>query len=403
MKVVVVAPEYPPTTIGGGAAHVYKLVQHLCKKCSEIVVFTTTLEKESFWAKPTILEYSNLRILSFPPIPLPNFSWPIEWKTRLPKSVPFITYLLRELDQEDVIVHIHGYGHVPSDVAAILSKLRRKRYVLTVHGFPREPHRRGQLYQLAYFLYSNSLSSLTLRWADSTIAVSRTVADECVHGGVSPQAVRVIYNGISTEEFLELPDGEEFRARHGVKNGKIIVCIGRLSWVKGFQHVILALPLVKEKIPDAKLVLVGRDGGYLTELRRVANETGMSDSVLFLGWATNRETRAALSAADVVVVPSLYEPFGMVALEAMAAGKVLAASNTSGLAELLDHEQTALMFDAGDYRSLARAVVRALTDPSLREEMPRKAKKKAACFSWQRAADKTFQAYVEVLQKGNGN
>src|SRR5690606_26202466 len=149
--------------------------------------------------------------------------------------------------------------------------------------------------------------------------------------------------------------------------------------------------------PDTVLVIAGK-GPERDALAALAAELGVAPRVRFAGYISDRERNTLYQAADVAVFPSRYEPFGIVALEAMALGAPLIVSGTGGLAEVVTHRETGLLFHPGDPRSLAEQIIAALNAPSLCRAMARRALQAVKDrYSWEHVAQQTLAVYRRVL------
>jgi glycosyltransferase involved in cell wall biosynthesis len=210
--------------------------------------------------------------------------------------------------------------------------------------------------------------------------------------------IDVIYNGITIGEFHQPFDGAErteFRSRFAAPYEKIIFFIGRMVREKGAQVLIDALPRVRAQYTNAKLVIAG--GGYRDHLENQARELGMASQVYFAGRVSDEDREKLYRVADVAVYPSLYEPFGIVALEAMAAKVPVVVSNAGGLPEVVQHDVTGTVTYVNDPDSLAWGIVRVLKDPDLAYNMAEAAfERLKVVFDWNVIAVQTKAVYDRV-------
>jgi glycogen synthase len=184
------------------------------------------------------------------------------------------------------------------------------------------------------------------------------------------------------------------RHRYG---SPLVVFAGRLEKEKGVQTLIDAMPRVRRSVPGARAVVVGA-GGAERELRAHARRRRLGSAMTFAGFVSDAELRATVAAADVAVVPSLYEPFGIVALEAMSIGSPLVAARTGGLTAIVDGDRTGWQFAPGDPVDLADVLTSALTDR--RESRRRATAAREAIvsrFSWPAIASGTGAVYRGLL------
>ena len=174
-----------------------------------------------------------------------------------------------------------------------------------------------------------------------------------------------------------------------------LLCIGRLVKQKGFERAIEALAIIRARLPTARLIIAG-DGELREALERRAAALGVADAVELTGWVQPRDVPALLNRASVVVVPSQWESFGLVALEAAQMARPVIAFRVGGLPEIVADGRTGLLVDAGDTTALAAAILRALLKPGEAAEMGRRARERAKTFSAVRYAD-AFEAVYRRL------
>ncbi|MET0907983.1 MAG: glycosyltransferase family 4 protein, partial [Ilumatobacteraceae bacterium] len=144
----------------------------------------------------------------------------------------------------------------------------------------------------------------------------------------------------------------------------LVLTWGNVQYEKGFQVLARSMHLVRGRVPNVRGVIAGR-GSYLPDLQSQIDVEGVSDIVELPGYVADAALRSLAHRAGVVVVPSLYEPFGIVALEALAAGAPLIVARTGGLAELLADTEAGITFEPGNPEDLARCITEVLTDPDL--------------------------------------
>src|SRR5207253_11404786 len=160
-------------------------------------------------------------------------------------------------------------------------------------------------------------------------------------------------------------DLARLRSEFAAPEQKLVLLIGRLVYEKGFQLALEAMPRVTEELPGTRFLVAG-SGTHERELHRQAQELGLMEHGTFLGWIGDDVLHSIYRIADLTVVPSIYEPFGLVALEAMASGCPCLVADTGGLREVVPNEEEGLRFSARDPRSLAAVAERLLADAALR-------------------------------------
>jgi glycosyltransferase involved in cell wall biosynthesis len=209
----------------------------------------------------------------------------------------------------------------------------------------------------------------------------------------------IIPNGISPDDFDPPPDGGLFRDRYGL-DGKVVLFVGRLASNKGLDTLVDSIPKVIAGEDDVKFVLVGQDEGMRESLLRRAESLGVAEALVFTGHiADDNLFKSAFAACDVFVLPSEYEAFGIVLLEAMMCERPCIASAVGGTSEVVTHEKTGLLVEYGNPQELAKAIVVILTDSQKAKEMGRKGRERVLRkFTWERVAAEIEAVYEELVR-----
>jgi glycosyltransferase involved in cell wall biosynthesis len=210
----------------------------------------------------------------------------------------------------------------------------------------------------------------------------------------------MIPNGVNADVYAEIEktDLTQFRIKFASPEEKIVLFVGRLVYEKGVHVLVNAIPKVLEKV-NAKFVIVGN--GYMKEqLSGLVKSLGIAQKVLFTGFVDDETLRKLQICADVSVVPSLFEPFGIVALEAMAAKSPVVVSDTGGLGEIVDHDVDGVKVYTNNPDSLAWGIIRVLTDERNAQRLRSNAYKKIQeKYNWDRIAQQTENIYKSVLSE----
>jgi len=259
---------------------------------------------------------------------------------------------------------------------------------------------------------SEVVSNVELRaaqTADMIVTVSNAMKEELIGLGFPAEKIQVVYNGVDPQKYSrEEVSDEKVRAvkqQYGLKDNDVMVLfLGRLVWVKGVDKLIAAMPHVRQEIPNAKLVIVGL-GDMREYLERMVQNLKLQDLVKFrFEFIPEEERIAHYAACDVAAFPSVYEPFGIVALEAMSMQKpvVVGASGVSGMREVVvpsGQEQCGFHVNPNDPTDVAWGIVSAVQDPQRRLQLGQNGRKKVLQeFSWDVIAKKTIQVYNELLE-----
>jgi glycogen synthase len=209
--------------------------------------------------------------------------------------------------------------------------------------------------------------------------------------------IAVIPNGIDPDDLVAVDDLDALRARFAKPDEKLVLLIGRLVYEKGFQLALDALPGLIDKVGGLRFLVAG-SGSHEQTLKDQAQELGLMEHGTFMGWIGDDVLHSLYRIADLCVIPSLYEPFGIVALEAMASGCPTIVADTGGLREVVTHEKVGLRFNGGDAEHLAFMVERMLTDHELRDRLVTQAGEHVLRFDWSDIARQTAAIYAGLAQ-----
>jgi len=235
--------------------------------------------------------------------------------------------------------------------------------------------------------------------ADRVIVCSQSMKSEvCGHFNLPWDKVDVIPNAIDASKYYTSVDRGSVRQRYGVGWGeKLILCVGRLVPQKGIEYFIGAIPSIASRYPEAKFIIVG-EGWSRDFLEAEARASGHGKKIRFTGFVPDKEVIDLMTSADVLVVPSVYEPFGIVALEGMATGVPVVASQVGGLSEVIEHDRTGIFVYPRSSKSITWGVDRILSDPSHAKWLTENAKDELQkAYSWEAVAMKTVEVYRKLV------
>ena len=215
--------------------------------------------------------------------------------------------------------------------------------------------------------------------------------------GLPYEKINVVPNGVNLNLFNGVERDYNFRRRFAMDNEKIILFMGRLVYEKGIQHLISAMPKILNGYHDSKLVICGK-GGMIDELKAQVNAMGISNKVYFAGYMNGKDVQKMYKAADVAVFPSTYEPFGIVALEAMLSENPIVVSDIGGLNEIVQHRENGMKSYAGNPNSIADSILELLYDHKLCADITKKAKNKVRNeYNWNKIAQDTHFTYQKAI------
>lgn len=295
--------------------------------------------------------------------------------------------LLGELgDWRPDLVHAHDWD--VAWAARTIATVHRCPLVATIHATERSRHG-GHLPPGAPEAI-HAVESWLVWTADRVVCTSRFMLREVSEGfEYDASAIDLLPSGIDPSDWSP-PNGNDER-------GPLVVAWGRVQYEKGFQVLAQAMARLRGRIPGLSCLVAGR-GSYLPELQSQVDLEGVSDIVQLAGFVPNDELRRLLHRAGCVVIPSLYEPFGVVALEALASGAPVVAARTGGLAEIMDGTGAAAMFEPGNAIELADRIGVVLQDSSIATGLTESARRLLAeRYSWDAIAAATLEVYGRLV------
>jgi len=383
MRILMLTWEYPPSSTGGIAAHVDGLSQAMSRVGHEVVVITRKLP-----GTPTDSRVGLVRVLRAD-IELP---WLPDNPVTHAASAnhAFVAISARLIGWRPHIVHAHDWS--VAWAANALSEIHEAQMVTTFHGTERGRH--GGHLPLGDPSDINNIEWWQSYRSSRLTASTKLMAREIVEGfELDPDRVIRVPAGIDPTWWQTAEPNESVHQR-----GRRVFAWGRVQYEKGFQVLARAIATLRVRSPGIECTIAGR-GSYLPELQSQIDIAGVGDIIELPGYVTDHELRTAVHDAGCVVIPSLYEPFGVVALEALAGGAPLVVANTGGLAELVAGTGAALLFEPGNADDLALCIERVLAEPELADEMVAAGKSLlVASYSWDAIAARTLDVFNAALR-----
>lgn len=391
MRVVMLSWEYPPRLVGGISPHVYDLSAKLAARGVEVHVVT----KATPLAPDEETEASGVHVHR---VHLERDPTSFVEEIRLLNKATDLRcrQLLEEWRPGGEPTLFHAHDWLSLDSARSLKYEYQLPMVATVHATERG--RNGGIHSdLSRYIHESEYWLTYEAWR--VIVCSEYMKSEVVDFfSCPPDKVDVVFNGVDRHKFaFDWSDEERanWRRKLAAPDEKIVMFIGRFVREKGIHVLLNAASSILAREPKTKFVIVG--GGQRTQLEKFVRWAGLQDKVLFTGFMADRSLHQLYRCADVAVFPSLYEPFGIVALEGMAAGVPVVASDAGGLKEVVLHDVTGTAHYAGDAASLAWAVLKVFGNPSRTEELREAASERLESdFDWDVIADKTLLVYERV-------
>jgi glycogen synthase len=386
-RVLVLSWEYPPIVEGGLARHVRKLSEQLVQDGVEVHVLTRGGGHLDAVEDRHGVIVHRVREPDFPRGDVDAF---IAWVDHMNEDMRAAGL---ELGGGFDLVHSHDWL-----VAAAARKLARRwkvPWLVTVHATEYGRHQ-GWVRKHPQS-HIHGVERRMVRGADRVITCSAYMREHVADAfGLAAGRVTVIPNGIDPTDLQPVADLPRLRAQFAAPEEKLVLLVGRLVYEKGFHLALEAMPRLIERLGGVRFLVAGT-GTAEAELKAQAEQLGLMEHGTFIGWTGDDVLHSLYRIADLCLVPSIYEPFGLVALEAMASGCPTIVADTGGLREVVPAGQrVGLRFRARDSSSLARMAQKLLADDALRDRLVAQAREHVLQFDWADVARQTAAVYDEL-------
>jgi len=390
MRVLMLSWEFPPKIVGGIARHVYDLSLAMVKQGTEVFVITCGVQGAP--AHEVINGVEVYRVVMNNPASPDFLTWVLQLNLNMIEQANRLALTGTDFD----IVHSHDW------LAGFAGKNLKHSWqvplISTIHAT--EYGRNNGLHNELQHYISNVEWWLGYEsWR--IICCSKYMQDELQRVFQIPgDKLRIIPNGVYPQEFnTTKADPVKIRHRYCASDEIMLFYVGRIVREKGLGVLLDAFSRVLAIEPKAKLVIAGK-GPYLDELRHRAYQLGIYNRIYFTGYIDDDTRNALYQCADIAVFPSLYEPFGIVALEGMAAGSLVVTSDAGGLGEIIHHGVNGLKAYSDNASSLADNLLWALHHSDHTRQMKIKAFEDLKnIYNWERIALQTLDVYEEVCQE----
>jgi len=391
---------------GGMNVYVRELARELGSRGVPVDIFTRSQDREAPTVEPLSCGVRVINLHTGPAAPYDK-NWVL---TYLPEFVSRVRCFADGEDLSYDLIHSHYWL---SGEAAL--RLRRSWGVPVVHMF----HTLGAMKNSVARSKEETetgrriaIERRLMQEVDTVVAATPLDRAQMVWNyGADSERIRVVPCGVDLRRF-QPSEQAAARARLGLPlNERLLVCVGRMEPLKGMDALIRALALLRSQghpwSAELRVLLVGGDpegrpDEWNAEQRRLdalRHELGVAEQVRFVGAQPQELLPAYFAAADLVAVPSHYESFGMVALEALASGAAVLASNAGGLALTIEDGRSGLLFPPDDHTALAAQVARLLDDPAFADELRAGARRRAAEYSWGSVARRITAIYAELVSQ----
>ncbi len=387
MKILMLTWEYPPRIVGGIARVVNDLSKRLIKDGHEVTVVTYREGNAPYFEDDKGVKVYRIDNYMINPN---NF---IDWIMQM--NFNMVAKASEIIAKEGKFDVIHAHDWLVAYAAKTLKNSYEIPIVSTIHAT--ESGRNSGIHDETQRYINDTEWMLTYESTEVIVNSNYMKRELQSLFGLPFEKINVVPNGINVNMFSGIERDYDFRRQYALDNEKIILFMGRLVYEKGVQHLISAMPKILAGYHDAKLVIAGK-GGMIDELKAQVNSMGISNKVYFTGYMDSKQVCKMYKCADVSVFPSTYEPFGIVALEAMLSGTPVVVSDIGGLNEIVTHGENGMKSYAGNPNSIADSILELLYNPQLSQEVVKKAKTMVKNeYTWAKIAQDTHFTYQKAI------
>ncbi len=392
MRVLMLSWEYPPNVVGGMGQHVAELVPALAQEGLELHLVTPTYSQEGI---PSVVENGVVVHRVF--IPTIKTQASIYDQTlAVNKALENYAY---QIGARFDLIHVHDWLTGFAGIA--LQQAWGCPLIATIHATERGRNRGHLSNELQRFI--DQAERDLVHQAQRVIVCSRHMAHEVQYFfQVRATKLDIIPNGINIANLRNGYNREElvtFRTKYANPDDQIVFTISRLVYEKGIHLLIQAAPRILAACPQTRFIIAGK-GPEAKNLKQQAENLGVAGRVNFIGFISYEDRDQLFTVADCAIFPSLYEPFGIVALEAMALGCPLVVSDVGGLAEMVEHAETGIKIYPDNVDSTAWGIMHALTHPDRVKQYALKARQSVELlFNWPRIGRLTIEVYRRGLEQ----
>jgi glycosyltransferase involved in cell wall biosynthesis len=396
MRILMLSWEYPPYVVGGLGRHVAELTPALARQGLDVHVVTPIAKRDE--ARVTVEDGVTVHRVFAPPLGAETneiYRQAVETN----RIIENYARQARETFGQFDLIHVHDW--LTSFAGIALKQTWNSPLVATIHATERG-RGRGHLTSELQWSIDRAEHDL-IREAWQVIVCSHYMYNEIQYLfqapanklDVVPNAVNVsdLRNGHSPAELAA------FQAKYAQPGDLIVFTVSRLVYEKGVHQLVQAAPRILAECPQARILIAGR-GPEAEHLKQQAASLGVSDRVNFIGFISDKDRNGLFKTAACAVFPSLYEPFGIVALEAMALMCPVVVSDVGGFSEMVQHTETGVTVYPDDAASIAWGILHTLSHPDWARNYALNARRSIdLLFNWPRIARLTIDVYRRVLRQ----
>ncbi|WP_251551383.1 glycosyltransferase family 4 protein [Neobacillus muris] len=383
LKILMLCWEYPPNVVGGLSRHVFGLSVHLAKAGHQVHVITASIEGLTPFE---IID--GVHVHRVKPVNGDDGDF-LAWIAGLNLAMAFMGDKLNGGMKFDLI---HAHDWLVGAAAIVLKDSLGVPVLSTIHA---TEHGRNNGIHTEFQRFIHEREQQLISESQHLIVCSDYMKQSLTTVfSVTPNKLSVIPNGVGTSTSVQVMVEEIFPS---LSQRKYIFSIGRMVKEKGFETIMEAAAIAKQRKLDYFFVIAGK-GPMLLEYKKQVEQQGLTDFVEFIGFVTDVQRNSLIAGCEMAVFPSLYEPFGIVALETMIFGKPTIVSNTGGLKGIVKHLKTGLLMNPGNAESLLNQAAYLMENPKISKEIGSRGRQIAlSLYGWKRIANETGKLMEDIV------
>jgi glycogen synthase len=388
LKILILTWEYPPNVVGGLSRHVCGLSEHLVQLGHDVHVVTA-----GNGGLPAFEKINGVHVHRVIPINNQDDDF-LSWIAGLNLTMSYKGVQIAAEIKFDIV---HAHDWLVGTSAITLKEELSAPLLTTIHAT--EHGRNNGIYNdMQQFIHEKERQLISE--SDQIIVCSQYMREELLSNfQLSEKKMAIVPNGIEQGEVM-VQSAEIYPF---IKDRKYVFSIGRMVKEKGFETIIEGAQLAKESKKDIYFVIAGK-GPMLERYRKMVSERNLDHYITFIGYVSDEQRNALLVNSEIAVFPSLYEPFGIVALEAMILSKPTIVSETGGLKGIIMHKQTGMLMDPGDADSLLSNIDFLTQYPHKAKEIGEKGRQIVkSLYGWKRVASQTVKVIEETMINKRAN
>ena len=387
MKILMTSPFMFPSSFGGDSRAIFSIAQFLAKRKNHITILTSNAYDQKRNFKSYQFNGKNLKIH--------YFNAPIKWGNVI-ITPSLINYLRKNIKKYDII-HLNDHRTFQNIITSLFALQNKIPYILQPHGSLLAFGSKVQFKKITDILINNSI----INKAKKILALTEIEAKLFTKfKNIRENKISIIPNGINLSEYKNLPQKNVFKQKYNIKSDyKLILFLGRINRVKGLELLVKSFKKIADKNNAVKLIIAGPDDGYKSTLVEIINSLKISNKVIFTGYLSGRNKLEAYRAADVNVLPSIYDIFPLTILEACACGIPVITTKNCSISPILNKFKAGIIINRNE-NDLINKIETILNEKEKHSELIKNAQQMIqSFFTWDKIVLNLEVLYKKIINQ----